>query len=112
MCLLYINQAVETVDPELIGKLRLIEIPDGPRVLERHRQLKEINGQAVIAVRLPLSARSSERALELTQDGIEILHFTANELGREQGKIPGISKTGLKKSTSTWCALASGTRLP
>ena len=53
--LLYINQAVETVDPELIGKLRLIEIPDGPRVLERHRQLKEINGQAVIAVRLPLS---------------------------------------------------------
>ena len=33
--LLYINQGVETVDPELIRKLRLVEIPDGPRVLER-----------------------------------------------------------------------------
>ncbi len=95
--LLYINQAVETVDPELIGKLRLIEIPDGPRVLERHRQLKEINGQAVIAVRLPLSARSSERALELTQDGIEILHCTANELGREQGEDPWYIKDRIKE---------------
>ena len=95
--LLYINQGVETVDPELIRKLRLVEIPDGPRVLEGLRKLKAINGEAVIAVRLPLSARSSERALELTQDGIEIIHFTANELGREQGADPWYIKDRVKE---------------
>jgi ferredoxin len=95
--MLYIDQDLEGVEKALIKKLRLIELPEGPEVLDQQKQLKAINPNAVIAVRIPLSAEAPERALGLARAGIEILHFKADEFGREQGKAPLFIKDRIKE---------------
>ncbi|MHB8842775.1 MAG: glutamate synthase-related protein [Candidatus Aquicultor sp.] len=87
----------EEFDQSIIKKLRLIEIPDGPRVLERQKWLKGINPEAVIAVRISLNPQAKDRALELTQAGLEILHFMADEFGREEGEDPFFIKDRIKE---------------
>jgi len=75
----------------------LIEIPDGPQVLDWQKGLKDLNPEAVIAVRIPLSAKAPERALELARAGMEIIHFTADEIGREEGEAPWFIKDRIKE---------------
>ena len=94
--LLYLNKDPDQMDPEVLRRLRIIEIPDGPRILDRWRKLKDFQAAVPIAVRLPLNAKGAERALELTQDGIEILHFVADEYGLEQGPEPLTIKDRVK----------------
>jgi hypothetical protein len=94
--LLYLTGDPSDLDPELLSKLRIIEIPDGPRVLERRQRLKDLQPGLLVAVRLPLNAGGAERALELTQDGLEILHVTADEFGSEQGPEPLSIKDRMK----------------
>jgi hypothetical protein len=95
--MLYLNQDPEAFEKDILKKLKLIEIPEGPKVLDQQKQLKEINPNTVIAVRISLSAQSPERALSLARAGIEILHFTANEFGREQGEAPLFIKDRIKE---------------
>jgi len=95
--MLYLTQDPDRFEKEILIKLRLIEIPDGPKVLERQKWLKDLNSEAVIAVRIPLNAQGAERALELTRSGMETLHFTANEFGQEQGETPLTIKDRIKE---------------
>jgi len=95
--MLYLNQDPEAFDPEIIKKLRLIEIPDGPGVRDQHRKLKGLNPEAVMAVRLPLSPQAPERALELALAGMEVIHFEADEFGRERAETPANIKDRVKE---------------
>jgi ferredoxin len=96
--MLYLTDGPGSFDEVLLKKLNLIEIPDGSQVLDQQKRLKEINPQAVIAIRIPLNPQSPERALELAQSGMEVLHFTADEYGREQGENPLTIKDRIKET--------------
>ena len=100
----YVNNLMLFLDDDPLGfeksileKLRLIEIPDSPQVKNWQKGLKEINPEAVIAIRIPLNPKARERALKLTEAGMEILHFTADEFGREQGEDPMFIKDRIKE---------------
>ncbi|MBA4395160.1 MAG: hypothetical protein C0407_16545 [Desulfobacca sp.] len=95
--MLYLTEGPDRFAEEILKKLNLIEIPDGPGVLDWQKKLKALNPEAVIVVRISLSAQSPERALELAQAGIEVLHFTADEYGREQGEAPLTIKDRIKE---------------
>jgi ferredoxin len=95
--MLYLTEDSQGFEKDILKKLRLIEIPDGPDVLKKQKGLKKINPEAVIAVRIRLSPQAAERALELARSGSEIIHFTADEFGREQGEAPLFIKDRIKE---------------
>jgi hypothetical protein len=95
--MLLLTGEIEEFDSSILKNLRLIEIPDGSQVLEKQKRLKEINPEAVIAVRIPLSPRAKDRALELARADLEILHFMADEFGREEGENPWFIKDRIKE---------------
>jgi ferredoxin len=68
--------------------LHLVEVEDGPDVLERQARLKELNPKIIVMIRLSLARGSSRRALDLARGGAEIIHLKADPWGREQGEAP------------------------
>jgi hypothetical protein len=95
--MLYLSEDPLAFDPAILKRLRLLEIPDGPQVKKIQKELKELNPDVVIAVRIPLSSQSRERALKLAEAGLEVLHFVADEFGREQGEAPLFIKDRIKE---------------
>ena len=95
--MLYLTEDPLGFDKSVLKKLRLIEIPDSSMVKTWQKGLKDLNPEAVIAVRIPLNSKARERALKLTEAGMEILHFTADEFGREQGDAPMFIKDRIKE---------------
>ena len=95
--MLYVTGDPQGFEKDILKKLCLVEIPDGPDVLKRQKWLKDVNPEAVIVVRIPLSPQAAERALELAQAEMEVLHFTADEFGREQGEAPIFIKDRIKE---------------
>jgi ferredoxin len=95
--MLYLTDGPDSFEEALLKKLNLIEIPDGLQVLDQQKRLKELNPEAVVAIKIPLNAQSPERALELAQSGMEVLHFTADEYGREEGEAPLTIKDRIKE---------------
>jgi hypothetical protein len=95
--MLYLTQDPQSFDQTLLKKFRLVEIPDGPQVKKIQKDLKDLNPEAVIVVRIPLNAQSRDRALKLTEAGLEVLHFVADEFGREQGEAPLFIKDRIKE---------------
>jgi hypothetical protein len=96
--MLYLTEGPDRFDEKILKKLSLIEIPDGPGVQDWQKRLKDLNPEAVIVIRIPLNAKSPERALELAQAGLEVLHFTADEYGLEQGEAPLTIKDRIKET--------------
>jgi glutamate synthase domain-containing protein 2 len=71
---------------EIIRQSRLVEIGDGENVEERTKELKSINPEIVVVVRVELDARGEQRAIELShQPGIEVIHVVANINGNQTG---------------------------
>jgi ferredoxin len=95
--MLYLTDDPLGFDKSVLKKLRLIEIPDSTLVKTWQKGLKDLNPDAVIAVRIPLNSKARERALKLTEAGMEIIHFTADEFGREQGDAPMFIKDRIKE---------------
>lgn len=83
--IVYVDGKPESLDPALISRQRMVEIPDGDNAAVTRAMLKEKNPELVVIIRLPLSPEVSERALQLTSEGAEILHFCADEYGCEKG---------------------------
>jgi ferredoxin len=95
--MLFLTEDPATFDAFILKKFRLIEIPYGPQVKQIQKTLKDLNPEVVIAVRIPLNAQSRDRALKLAEAGAEILHFTADEFGREEGENPLFIKDRIKE---------------
>jgi hypothetical protein len=82
---------------EMIEKLRLVEIPDGPDSLRRHAGLKKKKTDLVVAIRHDLTPQSHSRVLELTHAGVEVIHLRADENGMEKGPDPLFIKDRMKQ---------------
>jgi hypothetical protein len=71
---------------EIIRQSRLVEIGDSEKVEERIKELKSINPEIVVAVRVELDANGEQRAIELGQQRyIEVIHVVADINGNQTG---------------------------
>ena len=87
----------EDLHPELIKKLRMIEMPDSENAMAVQAMLKGENQQLVVIIRMPLNSSASERVLQLTGQGAEILHLCADEYGLEGADQPLFIKERVKE---------------
>jgi ferredoxin len=69
----------------LIDRSRLIELAYEPGLPDIVTELRSTRPELFIAVGLPLDDRAGERALELSQTPVDLLHFYGSDNGREVG---------------------------
>lgn len=94
---LYMDRPWDATCDRLVDRLRLIEIPDAPDVMQLVSRIKEKKETLIVAIRLPLGSAAGERVAELAEQGAEIIHLVADEFGREQGKDPLFIKERVKE---------------
>ena len=76
----------QDIPKDALKKMRLVEIPDGSRVMERIKEIKKIHPQIVIAIRVELTSAGVERAIKLAEfEEIEAIHIVAYAYGNEIG---------------------------
>jgi ferredoxin len=72
--------------PEILKKTRLVEISDDGKIDQRIKELKSINPDLVVAIRVELDVAGVERAIELGgKPGIEVIHMVADINGNQIG---------------------------
>jgi len=76
---------------EVLGKTRLVEIPNASSSLDRIKELKETFPEIVVSVRVKMDEQGVERAIELAGLGAEVIHvvadFNGNEIGVKQPRF-------------------------
>ncbi|MCX5827652.1 MAG: glutamate synthase-related protein [Deltaproteobacteria bacterium] len=70
---------------EILKRTRLAEIEAGGNVKSRIRELKRIHPGVVVAVRVELTAGGMQRAIDLADEDVEVIHIVADSNGREIG---------------------------
>jgi hypothetical protein len=71
---------------DVLSQTQLVELPDGPDVLQRIEAIKTSCPNLVTSVKVTLDARGSARAIELaSMPEIEVLHLSADLNGNEIG---------------------------
>jgi len=106
----YLHDSSPLPGPEILQKMRLIEIGDGDNVEQRIAQLKDINPGIVVAVRIEMDSHGVERSIELAgKPFIEALHLVADVNGNElNAGAPRFIKDMLRQVHSS--LVASGIR--
>jgi ferredoxin len=95
--MLHLDRQLDSVDRNLIGTSRMIEVPYNEDVLSLQRAIKEINPSVVTVIRVSLDPGSSARVLDLTRAGAEVIHLCADEQGLEKAKEPLFIKDRMKE---------------
>ena len=70
---------------DIICKSCLVELTDVPGIEREFATLRGFKPELLIGVGLPLDSSAASRALELTSAGVDVLHFYADDNGREIG---------------------------
>ncbi len=70
---------------EIVGRARMVEIEDGPDVMERAGKIKDFHASTVVSIRMQTGSNISNRVAELTGRGAEVIHLVADW----QGLTPG-----------------------
>jgi ferredoxin len=68
---------------DIICKSRMVELSYSPGIEREFAKLRSFKPGLLISVGLPLDASVATRALELTAAGVDVLHFYADDDGRE-----------------------------
>jgi ferredoxin len=68
---------------EMVIRSKIVEIEDGPDVLERIEKIKDLHPATVVLIRLPASKQSTERVERLTLDDAEAIHLVTDWQGNE-----------------------------
>ena len=80
----YLESSSPLPGPEILRKMRLVEIGDGNGIEQRIAELKGINPGIVVAVRIEMDSRGAGRSIELAgKHFIEALHLVADVNGNE-----------------------------
>ena len=83
--MLFVDQDPSSLPPDLVKKLKIVEIRDGEGIMPLQRELKAINPDLVVSVMMPMAPGASERILKLIDEGVEVIHLQADEFGIEEG---------------------------
>jgi hypothetical protein len=81
----HLNPDAPEIPKEVLTKTRLIEIPDSKDALAQVAKLKQRYPGMIISVRVILDAKGVDRAIELADDGVEVIHVVADMNGDEIG---------------------------
>lgn len=82
----YLGKDSPVPPSEVLNNSRLIEISNGGNIEQQVKQLKEINPELVVAVRVDLTTGGEQRAIELAgQPYIEAIHVVADINGNQIG---------------------------
>ena len=82
----YFDSGAPLLSKDILQKTRLAEISDDDKIDQRIKELKSINPNIVVAVRVNLDAAGVKRSLELAhRPHIEAIHVVANMNGDEIG---------------------------
>ncbi len=74
-----------TEHPSLIKQSRMIELEYKTGIGQEISAVRAINPDVIVSVGIPLNSRAAERAVVLTQDDVDTLHFYADNHGNELG---------------------------
>ena len=79
----YFASGAEMIPAEILKKTRLAEIADDHDVKDRIRELKQIHPGIIVSVRVELTADGIQRAIELADGDVEVIHIVADMNGRQ-----------------------------
>jgi hypothetical protein len=68
---------------DLLKKVRMIEIADGPDAARLVKEVAAINPAAIVAVRMILAAGAADHVMEIIRSGVRVVHVCADKNGRE-----------------------------
>ena len=81
----YFTAGAALLPGEILKKTRLVEIAADGNVKSRIRELKQLHPGVVVAVRVELTAGGMQRAIDLADEDVEVIHIVADSNGREIG---------------------------
>jgi ferredoxin len=83
---LYLNDTAQLPDKKILQRIRLVEISDDAEFERRINELKAINPEIIVAVRVELDSTGVERAIEFaSKPNIEVIHLVADTSGNQIG---------------------------
>lgn len=82
----YLGKDTPLPTPEILKKSRLIEIADNNKTEQRIKEIKAVNPELVVAVRVELDSHGKERSIELARNPIiEVIHIVSDMNGNQIG---------------------------
>ncbi len=81
----YFAAGAEMIPGEILKHTRLAEIEDDRDVKSRIRELKRIHPGIIVSARVELTADGIERAVELADGDVEVIHIVSDMNGRQIG---------------------------
>jgi ferredoxin len=82
----HLNPEAPLPPKEVLARTKLVELPDGPDILKRISQIKNICPEIVVSVKVTLDSSGCRRAIELAEiPDIEVIHIAADLNGNEIG---------------------------
>ena len=95
--MLYIDGRLADVDPVVMGKLRMIEIPYGPDAVPMMKSVKKKHPGIIMVIRMTLSPEAAGAVYQLIMEGAEVVHLVADERGLEKADQPLFIKERTKE---------------
>ena len=99
----HINPDSPMPPDKIMGKTKLVQIQDGPKVIDKIKKIKKSFPDIIVSVKIPLDSKGSKRAIELAGNPeIEVLHIAADLNGNEIGvKNPRFIKDVIREIHTT-----------
>ncbi|MDP2156198.1 MAG: glutamate synthase-related protein [Nitrospirota bacterium] len=94
---LYVDGKLSDIDPVVLLKLRLIELPYEKNVIATQKGLKDKHPGLVTIIRMEISPDSSENIACLIAEGAEAIHLVADEYGLEKSDNPLFIKERMRE---------------
>ena len=81
----FLNPKVSPISKEILGKTRLVEIPDNDTIEQQIVSIKKDHPGIIIAIRILMDEKVTKRVDELSKIDIEAVHLLADSNGNEIG---------------------------
>jgi ferredoxin len=81
----YLNPDGPEIPKDILGKTKLVEIPDGNQVGKQIDSIKKTYPEIIVTIRVSFNENASKRVEELSKIGVEVIHLVADSNGNEIG---------------------------
>jgi ferredoxin len=81
----FLNPKFPPISKEILGKTRLVEIPDNDTIGQQIVSIKKDHPGIIIAIRIAMDEKVTKRVDELSKIDIEAVHLVADSNGNEIG---------------------------